>query len=174
MSWGRKLLHILDTKTFFKSKLPSFNDPHLLFFLFQKKLTDECFFSLAHRQLTSENICVQKVDKAAGWKHILVKIILQHMGDVQVFTDGDTTLKKYQINRSLNDKLCHYCPTTIVKIFESSFLNSAQLAHDCHFGIRLEILNCSVGISGQKQILTNHYVWIQEAGMCFPEQLWAY
>lgn len=80
------------------------------------------------------------------------------MGDVLLFTDGDTTLKKYQINRSLNDKLCHYCPTTIVKIFESSFLNSAPLAHDCHFGIRLEILNCSVGISGQKQILTNHYV----------------
>lgn len=73
-------------------------------FSFSKKLTDECFFSLAHRQLTSENICVQKVDKAAGWKDILVKIILQHMGDVLVFTDGDTTLKKYQINRSLNDK----------------------------------------------------------------------
>lgn len=80
------------------------------------------------------------------------------MRDVLVFTDGDTTLKKDQINRSLNDKLCHYSPTTIAKIFESSFLNSAQLAHNCHFGIRLKILNGSMGISGQKQILTNYYV----------------
>lgn len=49
-----------------------------------------------------------------------------------MFTGADTTLKKDQINRSLNEKLSNYCPTTLVKIFESRFLNDAQLAHNRH------------------------------------------